>query len=130
MDRLDELCRDPALHVSMTLQPGDMQFVNNYHVLHGRDAYEDRRGEGQVRHLKRLWLETELLSDDAKPPPFRLAHGAGDWTLHTSFTRRRWRWRLVVLRSFHLWNGDSEQAINFRKDHAIRGGFLDLAKNI
>ena len=27
--------------------PGDMQFVNNYHVLHARDAYTDDRPNGQ-----------------------------------------------------------------------------------
>ena len=43
MDRLDAMCADPTYHVSMMLEPGDMQFVNNYHVLHGRDAYEDDR---------------------------------------------------------------------------------------
>ena len=41
MDRVDAMCADPQFHVSMTMQPGDMQFVNNYHVLHARDAYED-----------------------------------------------------------------------------------------
>ena len=35
---------DPTNHVLMELQPGDMQFINNYHVLHGRTAYEDDRG--------------------------------------------------------------------------------------
>ncbi len=79
MDRVDELCRDPAFHVSMMLQPGDMQFVNNYHVLHARDAYEDRRAEGKIRHLKRLWLETDLLPDPEKPEPFRLNRTAGSW---------------------------------------------------
>lgn len=79
MDRLDAMCRDETYHVSMMLQPGDMQFVNNYHVLHARDAYEDRRAEGKVRHLKRLWLETDLLTDDEKPEPFRLNQTAGNW---------------------------------------------------
>ena len=37
----------PQYHVSMTMQPGDMQFVNNYHVLHARDAYADDRADGQ-----------------------------------------------------------------------------------
>ena len=36
MNRVDAMCADPEYHVSMTMQPGDMQFVNNYHVLHGR----------------------------------------------------------------------------------------------
>ncbi len=36
MDRVDAMCADPQYHVSMMMQPGDMQFVNNYHVLHAR----------------------------------------------------------------------------------------------
>ena len=58
----------PTNHVLMDLQPGDMQFINNYHVLHGRTAYEDDRGAGHVRHLKRLWLETTVLT--SRPPYF------------------------------------------------------------
>jgi Taurine catabolism dioxygenase TauD, TfdA family len=76
MDRLDAMCADPQYHVSMPLEPGDMQFVNNYHVLHARDAYEDDRDHGRVRHLKRLWLETSVLRDEDKPEPFRLDRSA------------------------------------------------------
>jgi alpha-ketoglutarate-dependent taurine dioxygenase len=47
----------------MDLQPGDMQFINNYHVLHARTAYEDDREAGMIRHLKRLWLATDYLKD-------------------------------------------------------------------
>ena len=49
--------------VRMDFQPGDMQFINNYHVLHGREPYKDDRASGRVRHLKRLWLETEVLKE-------------------------------------------------------------------
>jgi hypothetical protein len=31
--------------------------------LHGRSAYEDDRATGKIRHLKRLWLETDMLDD-------------------------------------------------------------------
>jgi hypothetical protein len=55
-----------AYSVIMDFQPGDMQFINNYHVLHGRTAYEDDRAAGKVRHLKRLWLETEVLTERPK----------------------------------------------------------------
>ncbi len=79
MDRVDAMCADPSFHLSMTMQPGDMQFVNNYHVLHARDAYVDRRDEGKIRHLKRLWLETGILADGDKPEQFRLGRGAGNW---------------------------------------------------
>ena len=57
-----------AYSVIMDFEPGDMQFINNYHVLHGRTSYEDDRAAGKVRHLKRLWLETEALTD--RPPQF------------------------------------------------------------
>jgi hypothetical protein len=49
--------------VMMDFRPGDMQFINNYHVLHGRTPYVDDPSIGAVRHLKRLWLETEVLAD-------------------------------------------------------------------
>ncbi len=61
--RMVELADDPDYHVHMELRPGDIQFINNYHVMHGRTAYTDARGEGRVRHLKRLWLETRVLED-------------------------------------------------------------------
>lgn len=59
---------DPNNHVLMDLLPGDIQFINNYHVLHGRTAYEDDRAGGHIRHLKRLWLETGVLT--SRPPYF------------------------------------------------------------
>jgi hypothetical protein len=63
---LDRLANDPAYNVVMDFQPGDMQFVNNYHVLHSRSPYVDDRAAGHVRHLKRLWLETPLIADRPK----------------------------------------------------------------
>jgi hypothetical protein len=60
----------------MDFQPGDMQFVNNYHVLHGRTPYVDDPSHGKVRHLKRLWLETDLLPD--RPPQFQ-NRGRAHW---------------------------------------------------
>ncbi len=82
MDRVDELCADPQYHVSMTMKPGDIQLVNNYHVLHARKGYEDDRAAGRIRHLKRLWLETGLLPDDDKPEQFRMGHTDSHWARH------------------------------------------------
>jgi hypothetical protein len=79
MNRVDAMCADPRFHVAMTMQPGDMQFVNNYHVLHARNAYADDRPAGRIRHLKRLWLETYILADDEKPERFRLGRTDGYW---------------------------------------------------
>jgi hypothetical protein len=82
MNRVDAMCADPTYHVSMTMEPGDMQFVNNYHVLHAREAYADDRAVGRVRHLKRLWLETDVLADAEKPERFRLGRTDTYWSRH------------------------------------------------
>jgi len=63
------MARDPRYNVYMDLGPGDMQFINNYHVLHGRTSYEDDVEHGYKRHLKRLWLATRYLKD--RPDRFR-----------------------------------------------------------
>ncbi len=80
LDRLDAMCADPQYRVAMGMQAGDMQFVNNYHVLHGRDGYRDDREAGKIRHLKRLWLETDILADEDKPEHFRLGRTDGYWS--------------------------------------------------
>ena len=48
----DELCFE------MTMQPGDMQFINNHVIYHARTAYEDHldANADQRRLLHRLWL--------------------------------------------------------------------------
>ncbi|HEV7689249.1 MAG TPA: TauD/TfdA family dioxygenase [Hyphomonadaceae bacterium] len=66
LELVAEMANDPAYNIDMDFQPGDMQFVNNYHVFHSRTAYKDDRANGVVRHLKRLWLETPLIPDKPK----------------------------------------------------------------
>jgi hypothetical protein len=83
LDALVRMADDPANHVQMELRPGDMQFINNFHVLHGRTAYEDDRAGGKVRHLKRLWLETAVLTD--RPPYFQ--HRRSHWSENRSASR-------------------------------------------
>jgi hypothetical protein len=72
LDAVVAMADDPINHVLMELLPGDMQFIDNYHVLHGRTAYEDARTDGRVRHLKRLWLETGVLA--SRPAYFENRH--------------------------------------------------------
>lgn len=55
LDYLDSVLARRALQLHMDFQPGDMQFINNYNVLHGRTEYRD--APGLKRHLLRLWLE-------------------------------------------------------------------------
>ena len=58
MDLLDRLTNDARFALVMDFREGDMQFLNNHVVLHGRTAYEDYQEPGLRRHLFRLWLAT------------------------------------------------------------------------
>ncbi len=56
LDLLDRLLPDPRFCFSMQLEPGDMQLLNNYVVLHSRTDFEDHAEPERKRHLLRLWL--------------------------------------------------------------------------
>ncbi|MEV4179644.1 TauD/TfdA family dioxygenase [Nonomuraea sp. NPDC049709] len=58
MDLLDRLTNDARFALAMDFREGDMQFLNNHVVLHGRTAYEDYQEPARRRHLFRLWLAT------------------------------------------------------------------------
>ena len=81
LDTVSDMARDPQFNVYMELPPGSMQFIDNYHVLHGRTSYEDDVENGYKRHLKRLWLATRYLA--TRPETF--ANGAqGHWARNKS----------------------------------------------
>lgn len=52
----DQLAENPDLYLEMEMQPGDLQLVNNYTVLHGRTAFVDYEEPDKKRELLRLWL--------------------------------------------------------------------------
>jgi len=79
MDAYDSLINDADNRVEMALRPGDIQFVNNYHVLHGRRRYVDDPATGRVRWLKRLWLATDILGPDDRPDLFQRVGSMGHW---------------------------------------------------
>jgi|GEM_PF-15893 len=56
MEMLERLANDPTFHLEMTLEPGDLQLLNNGRVLHAREAYDDHDDPAERRHLLRLWL--------------------------------------------------------------------------
>jgi hypothetical protein len=76
LDLLDQLANDPALHFTMALQPGDMQFVHNHVLLHDRTAFEDWPEPDRRRHLLRLWLAPP----NARPLPAVYAQRYGSVT--------------------------------------------------
>jgi hypothetical protein len=56
LDLLDACANDPAFHIEIDFQPGDIQLVNNHVLLHDRTAFEDWPEPARRRHLLRLWL--------------------------------------------------------------------------
>ena len=56
LDALDELTNSPDFVLNMDFQPGDIQLLNNYTVMHARTAYEDYPEPERRRELIRLWL--------------------------------------------------------------------------
>lgn len=56
MALVEEIANDPAIHVEMDFQPGDIQLLNNARILHAREAYDDDADPAERRHLLRLWL--------------------------------------------------------------------------
>jgi hypothetical protein len=68
LEMVSSLANLPEYNVYMEIRPGEMQFINNYHVLHGRQAYEDDVAHAVKRHLKRLWLSTRHLQ--SRPPNY------------------------------------------------------------
>ena len=69
----------PDLVLRMLLEPGDMQFLNNRTLFHGRAAFEDHPEKPRRRHLLRLWL---TVPDWPRMAPAQDYHGAE--------VRRRW----------------------------------------
>ncbi len=63
LDLMDALCNDPAFYMDMDFEPGDIQFLNNYVMLHSRTEYEDWPEPSRKRHLLRLWLRTPAFAD-------------------------------------------------------------------
>jgi len=56
MELIEAIANDPAFHIEMDFQPGDVQLLNNATILHAREAYEDADDPQAQRHLLRLWL--------------------------------------------------------------------------
>ncbi|MGB7184788.1 MAG: TauD/TfdA family dioxygenase [Burkholderiaceae bacterium] len=57
LDLFDSITHDPQVRLDMMLEPGDLQFANNYAVLHSRTAFEDSVEPQLHRKMLRLWLK-------------------------------------------------------------------------
>jgi Taurine catabolism dioxygenase TauD, TfdA family len=54
---LDSLPKRPGVALGMQLQTGDLQFLNNFALVHTRTAFaDDPQDPAHQRHLLRLWM--------------------------------------------------------------------------
>lgn len=56
LDLVQDICNRPELRLSMMMQEGDMQFLNNHAILHARETFEDDQDPDLKRHLLRMWI--------------------------------------------------------------------------
>ena len=62
-EAFDEVCRlsnRPEFVLDMDFQTGDVQFLNNYAVLHSRTAFVDHDEPERKRFLQRIWLRSRI----------------------------------------------------------------------
>ena len=57
LDVLDNVTAQEHLRLSMMMQPGDIQWANNYAVMHSRTDFEDFDEPERRRKKLRLWLK-------------------------------------------------------------------------
>lgn len=67
----DDISHDPNLRLDMMLEPGDIQFCNNYCVMHSRSSFKDYDDLSKRRKLLRLWLKMPNARKLAKDFPGR-----------------------------------------------------------
>jgi hypothetical protein len=56
LDLIDAIAADPAFHLEMRLEAGEINLLKNNTALHARSEFEDFEDPARKRHLLRLWL--------------------------------------------------------------------------
>ena len=56
LDLLLDVAHRPGISHNFLMRPGDIQFANNYSVLHSRSTYDDWDEPDRKRHLLRIWI--------------------------------------------------------------------------
>ena len=97
LDLFDEIADENRFELDF--QPGDIQFANNYTVLHGRDGHELEPDEERKRLLMRIWIdfaEARPVIDESIVRFGIVRHGNLGWTaaqlsegLHRTSARAR-----------------------------------------
>ena len=60
IDELNRLSNLPEFYLDMKFQVGDVQYLNNYSVLHSRTDFVDFSEPERKRFLQRIWLHATL----------------------------------------------------------------------
>lgn len=87
LDVVDELLTDPELPLDMYLRPGDIQLINNLHVLHTRTGYRNAAGvPGRLLLRLHLAFPGSPTLPDSYLPMFGTTRGGtyrgGVWRTH------------------------------------------------
>jgi hypothetical protein len=56
LETMERTASSPDYYLDMSIGEGDIQFLNNRLLIHGRTDYEDRQDVRDRRHMMRLWL--------------------------------------------------------------------------
>ena len=91
---IERIASSSDYYFDMNIRPGDIQFLNNRVLLHGRTDYQDHQELARRRHMMRLWLE---LPSWPAMPAAQVMHTRDD---HALWLRRRRR--LMELPSNYL----------------------------
>jgi len=81
LDLFDEIADENRFELDF--QPGDIQFANNYTVLHGRDGHDLEPEEERKRLLMRIWVdfaEARPMTDESIVRYGIVRHGNLGWT--------------------------------------------------
>ena len=81
MQLMDRLSQENAF--AFDFNPGDIQFANNYTVMHGREGHAGGATEEETRLLMRIWLDAENFRAFADEGIVRygvIRHGKLGWT--------------------------------------------------
>lgn len=72
---VNELASSPKYYLDMQFSDGDMQFLNNRRLLHGRTHYDEPKPMRERRHLIRMWLK---MQEWPAMPPEQVFHSQED----------------------------------------------------
>ena len=91
--RVRKVAASPELYLDMGFKEGDIQFLNNRMMVHGRTDYEDAPELENRRHLLRLWFEVPTWPAMPQAQVFHTAQDRAMWS--------QYRQPLIELPSVH-----------------------------